>query len=149
MSVDLVVERLRVRYDRVVVAQSFGRSDRGCTISKISMVGNKSQEFASATMVSNDKTGSYRHCLLTDDCFFILFISRKEIRLRILPTPDLRPAASSLTILCVFGLAFGLLGITAPALRVKSDKNESRWEANFFKAFSKSVSLSKRPMPLI
>ena len=66
-----------------------------------------------------------------------------------LPTPDLRPTASSLTTFCVFGRALGLLGTMAPALRVKSDKNESRWEANFFKAFSKSVSLSKRPLPLI
>ena len=93
--------------------------------------------------------GVYRHCLLTDDCLFILFISRKEIRLRMLPTPDLRPAASSLTIFCVLGRALGLLGNTAPALRVKSDRKESRWEANFFKAFSKSVSLSRRPLPLI
>ena len=70
------------------------------------------------------------------------------MRLRILPTPDLRPAASSLTIFCVFGLALGLLGTTAPALRVRSDRNESRWEANFFRAFSKSVSLSRRLWPL-
>ncbi len=100
-------------------------------------------------MMLDDRTGIYRHCLLTDDCLFILFISRKEIRLRMLPTPDLRLIGSSLTILCVFGRALGLLGTTAPALRVKSDRNESRWEANFFKAFSKSVSLSRRPLPLI
>lgn len=66
-----------------------------------------------------------------------------------LPTPDLRPAASSLTIFCVLGRALGLLGTTAPALRVRSDKNESRWEANFFRAFSKSVSFSRRLVPLI
>ena len=39
--------------------------------------------------------------------------------------------------------------MTGPAVEFKSDKNESRWEANFFKAFSKSVSLSRRALPLI
>lgn len=65
-----------------------------------------------------------------------------------LPTPDLRAALSSLTILWVFGRAFGRLGITAPALRVKSVKKDSLSVANFRNALSKSTSL-RFPVPLI
>jgi len=67
----------------------------------------------------------------------MLFMSLNDIRRLILPTPDL-PGISSLTIFCVFGRGFGRLGTTALALSVKSDKKESRCDANFFKAFSKS-----------
>ena len=55
-----------------------------------------------------------------------------------LPTADLGPVASSLTIFCVFGRGLGRLGITAPALKFRSDRNESLSDANFRKAFSKS-----------
>ena len=66
-----------------------------------------------------------------------------------LPTPDLSPPFSSvLTILWVFGLAFGRLGTTAPALRVRSVKKESLSEANFRKALSKSTSLRLVVLPL-
>lgn len=88
------------------------------------------------------------HCLLTEDCLFTLFISLKEMRRLMLPIPDFNSELSSLMILCVFGRGFGRLGITAPALRVRSVKNESRCDANFFSAFSKSVSLSPPPVPL-
>lgn len=62
------------------------------------------------------------------------------MRRLMLPTPDFKPALSSLIILCVFGLGLGRLGTTAPALRVRSDRNESRSEANFRNALSKSAS---------
>lgn len=65
-----------------------------------------------------------------------------------LPTPDLRAALSSLTILWVFGRAFGRLGTTAPALRVKSVRKDSLSVANFRNALSKSMSL-RFPVPLI
>lgn len=71
-------------------------------------------------------------------------MSLNEIRRRRLP-PDLR---SSFTIFCVFGRAFGRLGMTAPALKDKSIKKDSLWEANFFKAFSKSVSFKPPPAPV-
>ena len=83
----------------------------------------------------------------------MLFMSLKEIRRLMLPTPDFNPAFSSLTILCVFGRGLGRLGTTAPALSVKSDRNDSLSKANFLKALSKSTSF-KLPvlfiwMPLI
>lgn len=75
-------------------------------------------------------------------------MSRNDMRRLIVPTPDFKPAFSSLIILCVFGRGFGRLGITAPALRVRSAKNESLSEANLRNAFSKSTSFN-RPAPLI
>ena len=70
-------------------------------------------------------------------------MSRNDIRRRILPTPDFKPApTSSPTIRCVFGRGFNRLGTTAPALKERSDKNESRSKANFRRALSKSTSLS-------
>lgn len=77
----------------------------------------------------------------------MLLMSRNDMRRLIVPTPDFKPAFSSLMILCVFGRSFGRLGITAPALRVRSAKNESLSEANFRNAFSKSTSFSA-PVPL-
>lgn len=68
----------------------------------------------------------------------MLLMSRNEIRRLMLPTPDLRVKVSSLTIFCVFGRALGRFGMIAPALRVKSSKKESRSEANFRSALSKS-----------
>lgn len=88
------------------------------------------------------------HCLPTVDCLFKLLMSRKDMRRLILPTPDFMPAFSSLIIRCGFGRGFGRLGITAPALRVRSAKNESRSEANLRNAFSKSTSFSTL-VPLI
>ena len=82
------------------------------------------------------------HCLATEDCLFILLMSRKDMRRLMLPTPDFKPALSSLTILCVFGRGLGRLATTAPALRVRSDRNESRSDANFRNALSKSASFS-------
>ena len=96
-----------------------------------------------------ERKSRYPHCLLTEDCLFTLFMSLNEIRRLMLPTPDLSPVLSSLTIFCVFGRGLGRLGITAPALRVRSDKNESRCAANFCSACSKSVSLSPPLVPLI
>lgn len=67
-----------------------------------------------------------------------------------LPTPDFMPPPSSLlTILWVFGRAFGRLGTTAPALRVRSVKKESLSVANFRNALSKSTSLRLDAVPLI
>lgn len=97
-----------------------------------------------ACHVSSDGSS---HCLPTVDCLFMLLISRNDMRRLILPTPDFKPAFSSLMILCVLGRSFGRLGITAPALRVRSAKNESLSEANFRNAFSKSTSFSA-PVPL-
>ena len=96
-----------------------------------------------------DRKSGYSHCLLTEDCLFTLFMSLNEIRRLMLPTPDLSPVLSSLIIFCVFGRGLGRLGITAPALKVRSDKNESRCAANFCSACSKSVSLSPPLVPLV
>ena len=96
-----------------------------------------------------DRKSGYPHCLLIEDCLFTLFMSLNEIRRLMLPTPDLRPVTSSLIIFCVFGRGFGRLGSTAPAVKVRSDKNESRCAANFCRACSKSVSLSPPWVPLI
>lgn len=87
-----------------------------------------------------DHNRPYVHCLATEDCLFTLLMSRNEILRLMLPTPDLDTVASSATILCVLGLGFGLFGTTAPALKVRSDRNESLSEANFRRAFSKSTS---------
>lgn len=102
------------------------------------------------TQVASIGTKGNPHCLLTDDCLFMLFMSRNDIRRRMLPTPDLRPPPSSLfTILWVFGLALGRFGTTAPALRVKSVKKDSLSVANFRNALSKSTSLRLVVVPLI
>ena len=87
-------------------------------------------------------------CLATEGCLFILFISRNEILRLILPTPDFSIAASSPTIFCVLGRAFGRLGTTAPAPKLRSVRKESRSVANFRSALSKSISL-RGPVPLI
>lgn len=75
-------------------------------------------------------------------------MSLKETRRRMLPSPDLRAEASSLTILWVLGLGFGRFGTIAPALKVRSERNESLSEANFRNALSKSWSFST-PLPAI
>lgn len=97
-----------------------------------------------STSVGSDRNS---HCLPTVDCLFMLLMSRNDMRRLRLPTPDFRTALSSPIILCVFGRGFGRLGITAPALRVRSAKKESLSEANLRNAFSKSTSFSA-PVPL-
>jgi len=87
-----------------------------------------------------DHSRPYVHCLATEDCLFTLLISLNEILRLMLPTPDLDTVASSATILCVLGLGFDRFGTTAPALNVRSERNESLSEANFRRAFSKSTS---------
>ena len=87
------------------------------------------------------------HCRFTEDCLFMLFMSLNDIRRLMLPTLAFRPVLSSPNIFWVFSRGFGRLGTTAPALRVKSAKNDSRSEANFRSAFSKSASL-RLPVPL-
>ena len=57
MGVDLVIQRLRAGYDRVVVAQSFGRSDRGCIQTRISTLWDNSHGFARDAVMADDRTG--------------------------------------------------------------------------------------------
>lgn len=75
----------------------------------------------------------------------MLLISRKDICLRTLPMPDfsgfVEAGLSSDTILCVRGLGFGRAGMTAPALRDKSDRKDSLSDANLSNALSKSNSV--------
>ena len=89
-----------------------------------------------------ENTRYYSRCLATDACLFKLLMSRKDKRRLMLPTPDLRPLGSSLVIRLVFGRGFNLVGVIAPALSVKSERNESRSDANLRRALSKSTSLS-------
>lgn len=103
-------------------------------------ISNSSREPACSTTSVSLVENS--HCLATVDCLFKLLMSRNDMRRLMLPTPDFKPAFSSLMIFCVFGRGFGRLGITAPAVRVRSAKNESLSEANLRNAFSKSTSFS-------
>ena len=79
-------------------------------------------------------------CLATDGCRFMLLMSLNDILRLILPTPDLEMGGSSPTIFCVLGRGLGRFGSTAPALRDRSERNESLSLANFLSAFSKSAS---------
>ena len=55
MGVDFITQRLRARYDRIIIAQSFGRSDRGCMQMMISTPRNKSYKFARVTVTLGDR----------------------------------------------------------------------------------------------
>ena len=79
---------------------------------------------------------------MTEGCFFKLVISLKEILRLTLPMLGFSTLLSSLTIFCVLGRGLGFGGTTAPALKVRSERNESLSDANLRKAFSKSTSLS-------
>lgn len=77
----------------------------------------------------------------------MLVISRNDIRRRMLPTPDFIVIESSLNILCVLGLDLVRMVGTTPAASDRSDRKESRSDANFRSAFSKSTSFNP-PDPL-
>lgn len=78
----------------------------------------------------------------------MLLMSLKDMCLRTVPMLDFNELTSSATIFCVLGRGFGLFGTTAPALRVRSVKKESRSEANLRRASSKSASL-RNELPVL
>ena len=90
----------------------------------------------------------YVPLLITEGCFFKLVMSRKDILRLTLPMLGFNTLLSSVTIFCVLGRGLGFGGTTAPALKVRSERNESLSDANLRNAFSKSMSL-RPPVPLI
>ena len=94
---------------------------------------------------ARSSTKSDLHCLMTDGCLFILLIV--DSRLRMLPTPLLRPVVlSSLMILWVGGRFFGRAAFgSVPALNCISSRKLSLSEAKLSQCYIEVGITQSRP----